>query len=500
MSQTEQEKHFIQIVTQCDQLIKSGQITEAIQLIKTLNMAEVPRKLRLELAYICRRVGLIGHGLRILHSVIRNGNTSFDSPTDSEKCEYAVLLVRNASVEEASTLLEKVNVTNAPQAWLYKSFCHIAHWEYSTAVGYLENFLKADPEPYMKLVAQVNLASSLIVTSRLDEAAELLRETLLMAEKAQALRLAGNCYELWGQLHFWRHDYSNARKALQKAIEILSSSPGYDMLLIHKTQAIISALESRSLEPLIKFRKEAFERKHWESVRESDLFSLKVQFDQDRLDHLIYGTPFAPYRHRIQEIAGREPSAEYILGNSNSRCLDLQTGLVDNSESLSPGKKIHQVIASLVRDFYSPRNIGSLFSELYPGEYFDIQSSPGRIRQLMLRTRQWLQENQIPASIEQSDGTYSLALHGDFGIRMSLQKFSLDSFELKWKELQKTFSGSESFTAAKACEKLSCSRTSFRRLVDWALEKGFLEKSGSGPSTSYRILGPQMSDQMGKAC
>lgn len=487
MSRIDQIKKHEELVRQCDLLIKSGNVNQVANLIAQLNMAKVPREARAGLAKVCRRAGVIHHGLRLLYPVIRREGVTKAEASTLEICEYSALLARNGSIQEALNLLHQVQSSEAKEVALYTGQCHVINWEYAKAAELFRKYLSSDADEYSKLIAKVNLAACYVVTSQFDEAVSLLRESIALAEKSGATRLKGNCYELWAQVCFWQNDFKKARQCLEKTSEILGLSQSRDHLLVHKTASIISALENRSLEPLLKFRVEALAHKHWDSIRETDLFALKVQFDQGRLNHLIFGTPMRPYRQRIQDLLQATPSQHFVWGAAEGLMLDLQTGKMNLGEDLEPGRKIHQVLACLSQDLYAPRNVGNLFSELYPEEFFNVDSSPFRIRQLMMRTRAWLKENRIPAQIEQDEGSYRIVIHGAFGIQMTLEAEVLDPLTSKWQELRRGFCEQNEFSAGEACHRLNCSRASFLRLAEWALKSGHLQKAGAGKTTRYTI-------------
>lgn len=478
---------YQQIIDKCDALIKAGQLQQVAQIMGQLNLSQVPRTKRQSLAKICRRATLISQGLRLLHPIIRQEKSLENPATSGELCEYAVLLIRNGSIQEAEALLKNVNLKEAPEGLMYLGFVGIANWDYVPAAHFLKEFLDSNSDPYTKLIAQVNLASCYVVLSQFAEASHLLEECIELARQAGANRLIGNCHELFGQVHFWQNNFAGARLSLLKASEIFGNAQSYDQLLILKTQSIMNALEANSLEPLQSFRKNALQRQHWESVREADLFTLKVQFQQQKLDHLICGTPLSHYRERIQTLIGHKPSSSYILGDPSSKCLDLQTGRSETNAELLPGRKMHQVIAALTKDFYVPRNIGHLFSDLYPGEFFNISSSRFRVRQLIVRARMWLKESNIPASIDHNNGTYRFQIHGRFGIRIPLETAPIDILDVRWFELKTAFT-SRKFSAEEACSHLRIPRTTLRRLIDWAMSNGLLQKTGVGRSTCYQIV------------
>jgi tetratricopeptide (TPR) repeat protein len=481
------EQDYSELVAKCDSLIKAGKMDEVSALIAKLRPGQVPRDSCQGLAKICRRAGLIGFGLRLLQPIIRHEKPLPSPATAAEICEYAVLLSRNGSIPEAAGLLAGVDVETAPEALLYLSYCHISTWDYAQAAGLLEKYQELASDEYSKLIARVNLISAYLALNQLDSAENLVTETMEAAERAGALRLVGNCLELRSRLNLNRGRFSETRKDLDRALGIFGESQIYDRLFIYKWQAVMTAIETNSAEPIVNFRRQAVLSKEWESVREADLFAVKVRFGQTLLDYLTFGTPMASYRQRIQQEVGREPSASYIFGQDGSHCLDLKTGtFLGGVGKLNPGKKIHQVIAALVRDFYVPRNIGSLFSELYPREYFDINSSPVKVRQLLLRTREWLKENGLGASIVQSEGAYRFVIDGAFGVRIDLERSAVESASISWERLKSAFPGVR-FTARQACSKLQWPRSSFLLIVERALKSGELIKSGTGKATAYRV-------------
>ena len=488
MSQNETDQKYQQLIRDCDQLIKSGKINQVIGIISDLIVSQVPRSARQGLAKCCRRTGLIATGLRLLHPIIRSHKILEEPVTANEVCEYSALLARNGSVYEALELLKTVDSKTAPEALLYLGQCHILNWDYAEAVEYFEKFLISTGDEYSKLIARVNLISGYIVLFRLEEATRTLGNTIELAKEAGATRLLANCFELWGQVYFWQNDFLNARLMLTKASEIFNNAQSLDQLLILKTESIMNALEENSVTPLVEFRKLAVQRKNWESVREADLFMLKVAPNQKQLDHLIFGTPRSAYRRRIEKLVGALPNENYTLGSDKGLQLNLQTGLVTGVENLPIGKKVHQVISTLNRDFYAPINLGTLFYELYPNEYFDIDSSPFRIRQAILRTRQWLQQNNIPALIQQRKGAYSFFINGEFGIKFQLNQQAVNPTEVRWQQLKEKVASGAQFTSEDICSKLGWSRTTFRRLADWACENQALKRSGVGKATTYQIV------------
>ncbi len=251
----------------------------------------------------------------------------------------------------------------------------------------------------------MNLAAALIGTQSLREARGLLDENIALAASAGHQRLEGNCLELRAQVHIQQARFSEARADLDRAALIFTGEQTIDQLFVRKWQAIIEGLSSGSSEAISRFQREAEERQHWESVREADLYQVKVKFNHEHFLRLYVGTPYESYRQRIERELGRVPAEDsYRFGRAEGDALDLRTGRITSENALNPGKKIHQLFELLSRDLYRPIRLGGIFTELFQGECFDIFSSPSRVHQLIRRARRWLEETETPLLILEDGG------------------------------------------------------------------------------------------------
>lgn len=479
-----QSDDFDGYLKECDALIRGGQISLVAARIRALNLAQVDGAHRLELARICRRVGLVNAGLRLLTPVVR-GEKLLIQPTVHETCEYSALLSRVGLAQEALTLLQTVDSIRAPEAELFRGFCHIMRWDYAKAIVPLKKFILSAADPYQAQIARVNLAASYVATGQHSEARDLLDGLIDQLAQRKAQRLIGNCLELRAQTWFHQGRLDTCLQDLRAAEDIFVSTDSYDQLLVRKWLAYLSALKTKTAAPLMQFKAEAFKRKHWESVRDADLFALKVEFNQAQFDHLYFGTPFAAYRERILAEVRGEPSSHYDFGGANSRHLDILTGEIHGAAIATPSPKIHHLIGTLLKDFYLPARVGTLFSELYPGEYFDIHSSPMRVRQVMRRLRRWLESSGVPLTIETVSGTFRLKSGGPFSVRLPLPGLTIGAHSSDVEKLKTYFQIEQKFLADEACAKLGLSRSSFYRLAERMIISGELRRLGVGKSTRY---------------
>jgi tetratricopeptide (TPR) repeat protein len=454
--------NYRELISECDALLKAGALAAVKKRLSKLNLAQVPREARLDLAKICRRAGLISQGLRLLQPLIRH-ERSLDGPAgDGEICEYAALLSRNGSVAEAEALLRPIEAGRRPDALLYLGFCHVLTWSYAEAASCFEAYLRLPVPDYSKLIARVNLAAACLATGR--EAAALTNETLEQALSAGAGRLAGNVLEIRAQIHIQNGDFEKARADLASASGIFGGARGYDTLLIRKWRSVLASLESGRAGPLKRFRACAVRARHWESVREADLFRLKVEPEAELFDHLYFGSPMPEYRRRLHRLLGMVPGAEYLWGRKPGAVLDLAM--------LKPGQIVHRTLSALTRDFYVSRNTGTLFADLYPGEYFDPYSSPLRVRQALKRSRDWLRARGLPLSVDSDPGGYRLSFQGPLALRIGAEPAP------EWPE--------RSFSADELCRRLKISRSTGLRLCAQAIAQGKLTKINRGRSTKYR--------------
>lgn len=217
----------------------------------------------------------------------------------AELAEYAVLLQKFGAPVEALKILSRVDKNQAPQAFPYEAFCHFPRWEFDLALKALESYISLIPDGYQNLVGRVNLASALLGAGRMTEASELLDENILLCQKYQHSRLEANCLEMRVQVHIRLGEFIAARKSLEKAEQLIPGKDTWDQLFVQKWKAILQSLSENEPFSIMKFRQEAIRREHWETVRETDLYLLKVKFNKKAFQHLVFGTPYKGYRERI---------------------------------------------------------------------------------------------------------------------------------------------------------------------------------------------------------
>lgn len=485
-------RNYERLVHDCDSLVKAGQVAEAAKRLSGLNTAPVPREWRLPLANLCRRTGHITLGLKLLYRVIYPAKNRAGSqpPTSGELAEYGVLLHRFGSLAESVDVLDKVDPNEAPEALLFKAFCHFNEWGYEQAVPLLDRYVSLQSGAYQKFIGEVNLSAALVWCEKWDRALEQINRNIETAKEGGYRRLEGNSYELRAQVHIYRRNFGKARADLEMATQLVGLTAASDSLAVRKWQAIIESFEARDVQKLVELKERALAMRDGETAREADRFRLFIGFDEETFEHLLFGTPYQDFRSMLCRQMRRGPArSDYLIGGG-PRCLDTRTGELSGaelSEELRAGGKCHKVIDVLLKDFYRPVRLGGLHSELFPGEHFNVFSSPGRVHQLLFRTREWLEANSIPIKIAERDGFYRIEVDPSFSVRIPYQRGEVDSKEIQWKKLLDHLPSATTFTAKEARNLLGIPRTSFQRLITWAEEEKKVERIGEYNTTSYRI-------------
>lgn len=482
--------NFSELIAECETHLRNGRADLVNRRLFALKVKDLPRSMRLPLASLCRRAGLINMGLRMLAPVVRpDGPLGHDEASDSEKCEYAFLIMKSGSVREALKILAPLTESPIKEARLYVGYCHILSWDHEAAIPHLTAYLNDMDDSYAKKVVQVNLAAALVSAEHWAESLQLLSEILADAKAQGLTRLQGNCLELRSQVHLHTHEFTKCRADLDEAARLLEQERSSDQLFVVKWKSILEALTSRSEEPLRLFQKEALLRQHWESVRECDLFSLKINFDRRKFEKLYFGTPYASYRKRILREIQRTPETNSFLWGHDGGDgeLDLYRGILSTSSATEKLTPMNQLLfVSLFRDLYRPISIGGLFANLMPEEYFNPFTSPNRIHQILFRARKWIKERRLPIEITEDSGQFSPQLTAPFHCLIPLETEDFRVQEIHLDRLKERF-GQRRFKSHEARAVLALSKDSFFQFANWALLHQRLFRTGKSNATWYRL-------------
>jgi hypothetical protein len=333
------------------------------------------------------------------------------------------------------------------------------------------------------------LAYALVELRRHSEALQILDENIAWLKENNQLRLLGNCYALRAEVHLQAGDLAAARAAVELAHQASDSGRSNDQFLITRIDLLLKGFETRTPEPFLELKARAAQNHDWEAMREADLYRLKIDFQMPEYLHLVFGSSKRGFRARIQaELGAHAVPNSYVLGDASAPRFDIVRGEIDGKPVSKRGTKCHQLVEILLRDFYQHLRVASLFSELFPGEHFDVVHSTDRVHQLILRTRQWLKDEQIPLAIVEKNGFYSLKITGNLSFLIPVERRPVEHMNLHFEKLRLAYSDEKLFSSGDIRKNLSMSKSHTLRLITWALASGKIEKVvAEKRHTKYKI-------------
>lgn len=480
-----------------DQMIREGRMNEAHRALDRISIKALNRGLAARFANLARRLMKPQLAVRALHPIIRGEFALSEPPTDFEKAEYGVALLRLGAIPEALELLNDVSPAKVPMVHLYRAFCHFNRWNYLAGLQCLEFDLSKLPvDDYQKNTIRVNRAAAKLWLADLDGLEYELLDLQETLGRNNQRRLQSNVFEMLAQNYIQTESWDKSADALRRSMELIDSNHRMDTLFIRKWQAISQALRDRDPTALGELRTEALAAGHWETVRDVDHYRLQIEPDRRLFEYLYFGTPHHSFRHRLEhgwrsEFAIPE-YAEVGGGTAPSRVWN----------PFEPGKDwgslSHRLNLVLLQDLYQPRRVGEIFSMLFQNEYFNPDSSVNRVHQAVRRLKEFMRENQVPASIESIDGLYRLQIAPDIAVGL-YRRFPVarDPF-YRWRLNQ--FAPHESrdhgISRDQVENLLAISTSKAKEWIRRGREEGWIETFGAGSNTRYFIHSPfQSADQ-----
>ncbi len=394
-------------------------------------------------------------------------------------------------------MLQILRPDQVPQIWLYEAHALFTQWDYEKAIPVLRKYVKADLSDYQRTIGKVNLASAYVHERYFEEAKHLLMELEEETRRNRLHALYGNTLERFAELAILERDWKSAERHLADADRAVKEAGGFDEFFVRKWRSILHLYQQPKAgsQEVKKLRGEAEKLSHWETVRECDAYRAIVTQNHDLLLRVYFGTPFPSYRKRLLQdfkasITIPEQFEWELLGEGKlkARC-DL---LIDNSafKDLKFGQVKHRLLKTLASDFYRPFRVAHLFSEIYPGERFRLNSSRARIHVGVRDLKLWLKGKRLPLQVVERRGEYQLHSKGP-SVTLSIPSPQWwEKHSLKGLAELRARAGANPFSAADVAKWLALPRRTAFELIKEALEQRLLVKSGAGPHTRYKLAAP----------
>jgi hypothetical protein len=178
----------------------------------------------------------------------------------------------------------------------------------------------------------------------------------------------------------------------------------------------------------------------FETVRELDLHYAVARKDQALFQKVYQGTRFPSYRKNIKqkygEIAGSQFSRKILFSTED----DPSVAEDFNSESLDLSASSLQMLKILLSDFYRPIQLGEVFRDLYPMEYFNPNSSKDRLYKVFSRLKHELQLQSAPLEISWRGSQISWGKTKNFQLVTHTSTRSKEALSVENEELGSRFS------------------------------------------------------------
>lgn len=498
MSIERDEPFWDKLSHQLDELTIKGDHEECRRILNSTDPKKIPRNWVVVFAEIAFRLNIPLYTLKTLQPIIYPENSlNSSAASEKEKIIYATALSSLGAIKDALEILEQIDTSKEPETLFHHASAHIYDWNYLASVPFLKKHIASKKvAPYKRLVSQVNLAAAFVNIGDWSTAYELLEEIKTTCEANSYQLLLGNCFELQAQTEIFQGRYDEALKFLDKSASYLKSQGGLYSMYTEKWTIICHCLQSRNLQQLQKLtalRAKAFDLRHWNTVRECDLFAAITMKDEELFKKVIMGTPSEHYRHRARKLYGANLIAKgyYSLYLGKSEQNQSSVPVFDPYKKMQQAEALYEkplllkAYEALTDDFYQPFTLGILFQKIYPNEKFNPFSSPSRVLQLLRRLSNWFEENKIPLKVEFKKSEFKLSALQDISVTVQ-RGAKLSSAEGKVSQLKDHFRD-KSFSVANASEALGVSKATAERLLSVAFTQGKVIKIGRRRGMTYRL-------------
>ncbi len=500
MGQPKRSADWVEWVNKVDALIRGGGKSAAKRELGLVALNKIPQPLRASVAQLFRRVNLPRQGVRLLSSVVRPTKKNPSESTIEEKAEYAVCLIRIGAVAEGLGLLRPLSSKQCAPVALYRAFAHIAQWDYRASIGELMEYL-ANPQPneYERLVAKANLLAALVSEREGAKADKLFGEMIVATNTPTMKLLYGSILELGAQLSLAEKHFDEMSHRIQKVEKLFSGSNDIHLFYANKLRILSQVTQEgatkNSLRKIESLREESIKLQNWETLRECDRIEAKAKQDPLLFDKVFLGTPHLAYRESLLKEFGGEfrapQSFDWSLSGSiekRSPCFDTSTGAwSDGKALLKPGQLLHRLLIALASDFYKPQRLATLHSLIFPNEYYNPITSPGRVHRTLGRWRLFSLKAKLKVGVHEVGGMYRLVGMGPVILRVkNLETADRSQYSFHLSQLREAFQN-RLFSTSEAANLLGLSRRSTQRTMVEASSQGELLNFGTARSTRYRF-------------
>ncbi len=488
---------YVSILDDLEDKIRTNQSPNLTDFIKQIRPKYLTQDLMIRYVSLLRRMGEVKYALGVLNPRI---NSRVKKPAVGEIIEYAACLTRFGLEDESVARLTKIGDESNPDIYYELASAYVSKWDYLNAAKYFEKYLSfGGISPYRIFVGKVNLSAAYIYTNRIEKARVILDELYPDLKRKGYNLLCGNTLELLGHIAIIQGDFVSAERLFAEAGEQLNASNPRYKLYLEKWIVVSKMLRERGSEESLArykvFRQHTVNLMDWNTLREIELFKAVATSDERAIKNLYYGVPFPEYRKRILFIWKKplklSPYFDLKIGAGaidSKKIFDVSSGKDLYSDCrLKPGQAMHRLFQVLASDQYSPFHTTRIFSNVYPGSFYNPDSSIQLVYKIVKNLNQWFKKNQIPLSVQRGKFGYRLRSEGAYALRISIQT-GLRTREDEFINDLLRFSLNENFSLQMVQEKLGITKRTASRLLSDSVKRGRIIRKGKSQSTTYTVV------------
>ncbi|MCM2281645.1 MAG: hypothetical protein NDI61_07345 [Bdellovibrionaceae bacterium] len=494
---------------------REGHHVRSLSALAELNFKKIPRAFRCPLALIASRIQQPLLALKIMSPVLHSEHLLHEGPSDQEKLVYANALTLLGGLREAKEILLSLDLERSPEGYLTLAHLGFRQWNYRDSLPFLRSYIQAQGlTEYARIVGKLNLAAALIAEVRMREAIPILESILAFTHEHRHHLLHANALELMSQIDIHFSDYAAALKRLAPAEEMLQSAKSIFYFYVIKWRRLAKCLmqpqSETALAEALKFRELSVSQGYWEIVRSMDLYVALIRRSEPAMREVLWGTPYMSFRKHAERLWGgpiylgdrSEVSIfERTDEHKNDREIrgegahDLRQGptfldphdlLEESARHLARHPLCSRAFSILCQDRYQSVRLGTLYSELYPGERLDPFQMRARVYNVLVRLRALFRAEEWPLAIDVRANEVRLAaLKPNVAVitRRRLKMSTQDDF---LRAARAEFAG-RSFTAASLAERTGMSKSYCLRALNEARKRGVIEVQGERRGCRYRF-------------
>ncbi len=473
----------LQLLSQWDQMIRTGHATQVRKSLSLVNIKQVPRVHLIEYAQIARRLWLGSLIIRWLQPVVRSSKPLEQPATEMELAIYARGLTMMGAFREAGEIFKNLTHPNNPQIFFFKAAWHIDQWQYKQAMAPLRKCIHKSQDQYLRVVAKVNLCACLVSVNMHEKAKKQIVDLLKKLRKRKLYLLEGNLLEIYAQLLLQNNEFDKAGEILTEAKSLLKGADNKSLFFVKKWN-FIRKIKKGELPPqaLRELRTEAAGNQDWESIRDCDFQMSIISNDENLIRQVYWGSRFSAYKERIEKAAkinlGSAPKFIWPSLTSFDALTKSSSPSVPRIDlvGLAPTPKLARLMFILTREFYSPLRQNEIIDFVYSTEYFHPISSPQKFHRLLGRARKWLQTSGYGVEII-SHSKNRISLHLNQPMELTLyRKLSIE----RSIEIPLTLQRVSYFTASQWAKETGTSERTAQRHLKTLCTRGVLRSPANG--------------------